>query len=173
MKSAAGCALTSASPRIAFWLNKPPAGTSQTASTTLDHRNLIDYYKAIELTDLSGIAKHFEARLNAVASLLPYSFLEASADYLKRFVFHSVIGEDWHNRLRGHEVDGNPTNKGQVGRQFVLDVRTNEDSVILPRFHYLCETNRQKTALQQLRCSWRTGMATFQTGDYWYKTQNV
>lgn len=136
---------------------------------TIDHRNLIDYYKSIELTDLTGIAKHFEARLNATGIFTPMQFLEASADHLKRFVFHSVIGEDWHNRLRGHEVDGNPTNKGQVGRQFVLDLRTNSDADILPRFHYLCETTGKKLRYNNFDARGVLVWATFQTGDYWYK----
>lgn len=111
---------------------------------TLDHTNLVEYYKSIKLTDLTGIAKKFKARLNYAGIMTPMDFLEASPDTLRRYVFHSIIGEDWHNRLRGYEVDGNPTKKGMVGRQFVLDVRTNQDEIILPRFHYLCETTGKK-----------------------------
>lgn len=110
----------------------------------IDHTNLIDYYKSIKLTDITGIAKKFERRLNQAQIYTPLEFFNASPDYLKRNVFHSVIGEDWHHRLHGWEVDQHPTKKGHVGRQFVLDVRTNEDSIILPRFHYLCETTGKK-----------------------------
>src|SRR3989344_56520 len=135
----------------------------------IDHRNLIDYYKSVKLTDLTGIASHFEARLNAAGIFTPLQFLEASADSLKRFVFHSVIGEDWYSRLRGFEVDGNPTKKGQVGRQFVLDKRTNEDAVLLPRFHYLCETTGKKLRHNNLDARGILVWARFQTGDHWYK----
>lgn len=137
----------------------------------LDHQNLVDYYKNIELTDLTGIASHFKARLNAADILTPLDFLNASADTLKRFVFHSVIGEDWYNRLRGYEVDGNPTKKGQVGRQFVLDVRTNDESIILPRFHYLCETTGKKLRHKGLDARGVLVWARFQNGESWHKRE--
>ncbi len=135
----------------------------------IDSNNLIEYYRNIKLTDLTGIASHYEARLNAAGIFTPLQFLEASADSLKRFVFHSVIGEDWHNRLRGYEVDGNPTKKGSVGRQFVLDIRSADDKVILPRFHYLCETTGKKLRYKNLDARGILVWAHFQSGDRWYK----
>ena len=86
-------------------------------------------------------------------------------------MFHSVIGEDWHQRLRGYEVDGNPTKKGNVGRQFVLDIRSADDNVILPRFHYLCETTGKKLRYNNLDARGILVWAHFQTGDRWYKRQ--
>jgi len=130
----------------------------------LDHNNLIDYYKQIELTDLTGIAKKFKARLNYASIFTPMDFLQASAEMLKRGVFHSIIGEDWYNRLRGWEVDGNPTRKGMVGRQFVLDIRTNRDDIILPRFQYLCETTGKKLRSQNLDARGVLVWAYFQNG---------
>ena len=131
----------------------------------LDHSNLADYYKTIQLTDICGIAKKFKARLNYAGIMTPTDFLEASADQLKRFVFHGVVGEDWHHRLRGWEVDGNPTKKGMVGRQFVLDKRSNKDEVILPRFHYLCETTGKKLRSQNLDARGVLVWCNFQNGE--------
>lgn len=133
----------------------------------LDQNNLVQYYRSIKLTDLTGIASHYEARLNAAGIFTPLQFLETSADKLKRLVFHSIVGEDWHKRLRGYEVDGNPTTKGNVGRQFVLDVRTSDESIILPRFHYLCETTGKKLRHDNLDARGILVWAQFQTGDYW------
>lgn len=134
----------------------------------IDHTNLIDYYKGIKLTDLTGIARRFKARLNSVGIFTPMQFFETSADTLKRVVFFSVVGEDWYNRLRGFEVDGNPTKKGNVGRQFVLDVRTNDDAIILPRFQYLCETTGRKLRHNNLDARGVLVWARFQTGGGWY-----
>ncbi|MDL2362767.1 MAG: hypothetical protein QFB86_00075 [Patescibacteria group bacterium] len=135
----------------------------------IDHRNLAEYYKGIALTDLSGIAKHYEARLNAANIFTPTEFLEASPDFLKRFVFHSVIGEDWAQRLRGFEVDNVPTRLGNVGRQWVLKKPSNDESFILPCFHYLCETTGKKLRYQNVDARGLMVWARFQTGDQWYQ----
>ena len=110
----------------------------------IDHKNLRKIYGSLELTDLTGIAKHYEARLNSAGIMTPIGFLNASSDTLRRLVFHSVVGDDWYQRLRGYEVDREPTRLGHIGRQFVLDIRTNDNSKILPRFQYLCETTGRK-----------------------------
>jgi DNA polymerase IV len=136
---------------------------------TLDWTNLHDYYASIELTDLTGIANHFSARLMAANITTPLEFLEAPAEVLRRAVFRSVIGEDWHQRLRGYEVDHQPTKKGSVGRQFVLDVRTADESVLLPRFQYLCETTGKKLRYNGLAARGVLVWAQFQTGDSWYQ----
>lgn len=134
----------------------------------IDHRNLKSYYKQLKLTDLTGIASHFEARLNANGIFTPIEFLNASADTLRRLVFQSVIGEDWYQRLRGYEVDNVITKLGNVGRQFVMDVRTNDDAVILPRFQYLCETAGKKLRYNNVDARGVYVWASFQTGDHWY-----
>lgn len=134
----------------------------------IDHHNLLNYYEGIKLTDLTGIAQRFESRLKAASIFTPLQFFDTSADILKRHVFHSVIGEDWHNRLHGWEVDANPTNRMQVGRQFVLDVRTTDENLILPRFHYLCETTGKK--LRHIGMSARGVIvwAHFANGERWH-----
>ncbi len=134
----------------------------------IDHRNLISYYKTQKLTDLNGIASHFEARLNANNIFTTLDFLNASADTLRRLVFQSVIGEDWYQRLRGYEVDNVITKLGNVGRQFVLDVRTADESVILPRFQYLCETTGKKLRYNNVDARGVYVWAMFQSGDHWY-----
>jgi DNA polymerase-4 len=134
----------------------------------IDHRNLINYYEGIGLTDLSGIASHFEARLNAAGIFTPIQFLEASADHLRRFVFHSIIGEDWYQRLRGYEADDIATKLGTVGRQWVLSKASSDDSFILPCFHYLCETTGKKLRFQGVDARGIIVWVRFQSGDSWY-----
>ncbi len=133
----------------------------------IDHRNLISMYKSLKLTDLTGIASHFEAQLNAANIFTPLDFLRASPDTLRRFVFHSVIGEDWHQRLRGYEVDQMPTHLGNIGRQYVLDKPLADDTLLLPRFHYLCETTGMKLRYNNVDARGMLVWAHFQTGDSW------
>jgi DNA polymerase-4 len=133
----------------------------------IDHRNLKDVYASLKLTDLSGIARHYEARLNSVGIFTPMDFLNASADTLKRLVFHSVSGDDWYQRLRGYEVDDEPTRLGQVGRQFVLDKRTSENSFILPRFQYLCETTATKLRYNNVDARGVLVWLVLASGEYW------
>ncbi len=134
----------------------------------LDHRNLHAYYEQIKLTDISGIAAHYEARLQAAGIFTPRAFLAASADCLRRQVFKSVVGEDWHQRLRGYEVDAQPTKLGSIGRQFVLDVRTHDSAVIIPRFHYLCETTAQKLRFRGVDARGILVWVQLQNGESWY-----
>jgi DNA polymerase-4 len=136
---------------------------------TLDHTNLIDYYKIMKLTDLSGIASHFEARLNAAGIQTPMEFLETPSDSLKRFVFHSVVGEDWYKRLRGYEIDDYATKLGVVGRQWVLAKPSADDSFLLPCFQYLCETTAKKLRYQHRDARGIMIWIRYQKGDGWYQ----
>lgn len=134
----------------------------------IDHKNLIEYYKGIELTDLTGIAEHYEARLNAAGIFTPMDFLQASSDTLRRIVFRSIIGDDWHQRLRGYEVDDVKTKLGNVGRQWVLKKPSADDNFILPCFQYLCETTGKKLRYQGVDARGILVWARFRTGESWY-----
>lgn len=135
----------------------------------IDHKNLVSVFSSLKLTDLTGIASHFEARLNSAGIFTPMQFLQAKPELLRRSVFHSVIGLDWHQRLRGFEVDGNPTKLGHIGRQFVMDKPSNDDDVLLSRFHYLCETTGKKLRFNNVDARGIWVWLHFQTGDGWYQ----
>ena len=143
-------------------LNKPDG------LNVIDYRNLKNIYRSMELTDLFGIASHFESRLNAANIFSPMDFFNASADSLKRYVFHGVVGGDWYLRLRGYEIDNVSTTLGSVGRQFALDTKTSDESIILPRFHYLCETASKKLRFNNLDARGILVWAKFKDGDSWY-----
>ena len=134
----------------------------------IDHHNLKDIYKSMKLTDIFGIADHFEARLNAANIFTPMDFFNATGDQLKRQVFHSVVGKDWFQRLHGYEVDDTTTRLGSVGRQFALDTKTANEKVIIPRFHYLCETTGKKLRFNNLDARGILVWAKFNSGDSWY-----
>lgn len=134
---------------------------------TIDSRNLIGIYQSLKLTDLTGIASHYEARLNAAGIFTPLQFLEASSDTLRRHVFHSIVGDDWYQRLRGYEVDANPTKLGMVGRQWVLAKPSAKDDYILSCFHYLCETTGKKLRYQGVDARGIQVWTRFQNGEGW------
>ena len=110
----------------------------------LDARNVEAYYKTISLIDITGIANRYEARLNAAGIYSPLQFAYANSKFLQTRVFGGIVGDYWYKRLRGYEIDDRPTKLGVVGRQWVLSKPSNEDSFILPCFHYLCETTGKK-----------------------------
>lgn len=134
----------------------------------LDWRSIRRYYKSIVLTDLSGIAAQNQARLQAAGIYTPLDFLKTPADVLRKKVFKSVVGEDWHQRLRGYEVDDYATHLGSVGRQFVLDVREYSDDDITSRFHYLCETTAKKLRYRGVDARGVLVWAYLQSGEQWY-----
>jgi len=120
--------------KMAASLHKPDGMDVITAD------NLRDVYSTLELTDLTGIAGRNEHRLNSVGIYTPLEFLDASPAVLHDMVFHSIGGEQWHQRLRGWEVDDVATTVKRVGRQYVLDRFDLTFDEILDRLHHLCES---------------------------------
>ena len=116
----------------------------------ITHENLRDVSARLELTDLTGIAGRFEKRLNAVGIFTPLQFLDADPVTLKRMVFKSVVGLEWHQRLRGWEVDKRDFPIRTAGRQYVLDAYKMPRHEVLKRLHHLCEETGSKVRSQGL-----------------------
>lgn len=106
----------------------------------ITHENLRETFATLKLRDLTGIAKHNEARLQSVGIYTPLQFLDADPVTLKTMVFHSIVGEQWHQRLRGWEVDDVTHDVKTVGRQYVLESRALSRGDILKRLHHLSES---------------------------------
>jgi DNA polymerase-4 len=124
----------------------------------IDHTNLIDIYRGMELTDLTGIAEAYGARLKAHGINTPLQFLEASDDLLRRRVFKSINGLHWHERLRGYEVDDYVTQLSMVGRQWVVRKPSAGDEFLRSCLHYLAETVGMKLRYRNVEargvCVW-------------------
>ena len=133
----------------------------------IDHRNLIEYYKQIDLTDLSGIANRNEARLNSFGIYTPMQFLEASDYSLKRQVFQSITGYYWYQRLRGHEIDDFDTNLGMVGRQWVVAEAMKNGSKLDSCLGYLCETVGAKLRYRNVEARGICVWASYRNGEYY------
>ncbi len=102
--------------------------------------NLRATLASLKLTDLTGIAGRNQKRLNAVGIYTPLELLDTDAQTLQKIVFKSVVGNWWHQRLRGWEVDDVSYDLKTVGRQYVLEAFDLPREVIVRRLHHLCES---------------------------------
>lgn len=135
----------------------------------ITHRNLRDVLSGLELTDLHGIAERNQARLNAAGIFTPLQFLDAPSDLLRRQVFRSICGEDWYQRLRGHEIDDQVFSTKTIGRQYVLEDTRLDEEAINSRLAYLCETTGMKLRYKGFCARGVMVYARYATGDYWYE----
>ena len=110
--------------------------------------NLRDTFATLSLTSLTGIARHNEHRLNSIGVYSPLEFLDSSERSLREVVFKSICGTQWHQRLRGWEVDDVEHGLKTAGRQYVLESRKLSYQQILQRLHHLCEATGQKIRSQ-------------------------
>jgi DNA polymerase-4 len=149
--------------KLAAGLNKPDG------LDVIDHTNLRKTLGELTLTDLPGIASHYAARLNANAIYTPVQFLDSQQIILRHRVFKSICGRDWHQRLRGYEVDDREFATKSVGRQYVMEERTTDESIILSRLALLCESTGTKLRYRNLSARGIYIYATFTSGDLWYQ----
>lgn len=119
--------------KLAASLHKPD-GLDQ-----IDHSNLVDIYRKIELLDLSGINVHYQARLNAYGIYTPLEFLEASLEVLQKQVFQSIVGYYWYLRLRGWEVDAVDFSRKSYGQSYALQKPTVRRKDLAPLLMKLTE----------------------------------
>lgn len=106
----------------------------------IDAGNLRAVLGGLQLTDLTGIASHNERRLNTVGIETPLQFLDTDAQTLRKIVFKSIVGEQWHQRLRGWEVDDVAHDLKTVGRQYVMEAYGLPRDKVVQRLHHLCES---------------------------------
>lgn len=134
---------------------------------TLDHTNLLNYYREMKLTDLSGIANRNEARLNAYGIMTPVEFVYADEMMLKKQVFKGITGTYWYRRLRGYEIDDNETQLGMVGRQWVVKDPSDKDEYLHPCLSFLCETTGMKLRYREVEARGVCVWVAYQNGESW------
>lgn len=134
----------------------------------IDHTNLRSTLAGLELTDLTGIASKNEARLNAAGIMTPLQFLDASPEVLRHRVFKSVCGLDWHQRLRGWEIDDMEWGTKTVGRQFVMDDYKASDEKVRSRLAHLCESTGLKMRYKGLCARGVSVHVRYKGGDSWH-----
>jgi len=85
----------------------------------IDENNYKDVYSALELMDLTGIAKKTLIRLNNHGIHTVWGLYNASAYDLKT-TFQSVVGNYWYLRLRGYEIENYKDVRRSFGHQYSL-----------------------------------------------------
>lgn len=149
--------------KTAAGLNKPDG------LNVIDATSLRPTLARLKLRDLTGIAGRNEARLNAVGIYTPLEFLDAGPDALHRIVFKSVVGQQWHQRLRGWEVDDVEHDMKTVGRQYVLESQNLSKGEILRRLHHLSESVGHRLRLKGRSARGVFVYAKTRDRQYWHR----
>ena len=119
--------------------------------------NIREVMEKLNLQDLTGIARANEHRLVQVGIYSPVQFLDADPVVLHKIVFKSVCGLQWHQRLRGWEVDDVKYDLKSCGRQYVLESRFLPRHEVAQRMHHLAESVGAKLRSQR-KCARGVGI---------------
>lgn len=123
----------------------------------ITHENLREVMSTLELQDLTGIARANEHRLNMVGIYTPLQFLDTEPVILHKMVFKSICGLQWHQRMRGWEVDDVEYDLKSCGRQYVLESPFLTRQQVSQRLHHLAESVGAKLRSQQ-KCARGVGI---------------
>lgn len=135
--------------------------------------NILDVYNSLQLEDLTGIAKHYGRRLRSHGILTPRQFLEADEPFLRRTVFHGIVGTYWYQRLRGYEVDDYQTNLSYIGRQWAVDQDGDNDEYISSCLHYLTESVGTKMRYRDVSARGVCVCCSMNNGEYYHRKKLV
>ncbi len=105
----------------------------------IDHMNLEQTYKGMDLVDLPGINVRYRRRLQMYGIMTPLDFLHAERRVLEKVVFQSIVGYYWYLRLRGYEVDKYESKRTQIGHQYALPHKTWDRDELARLLLKLCE----------------------------------
>ena len=153
--------------KLAAGLNKPDGMDTITAD------NLRQVYSGLELTDLPGINRRYEARLNLAGIYTPLEFLDAPLWKLKNEVFHSIVGFYWYLRLRGHEIDSISFDRKSFGQQYALGQKTTDRQELARLLMKLSEKAGRRLRRQGYEAGGIQFWMAFENRTYWAKRQQL
>ncbi len=153
--------------KVAAGLNKPNGLDVITAD------NLRDIFDQLELVDLPGINRRYEARLNFSGIYTPLQFLEASQVKLKKEVFRSIVGFYWYVRLKGHEIDNVDFGRKSFGQQYALGDKTTDKQKLSRLLMKLCEKTGRRLRRQGYTAGGVHLWLSFENRAYWSKAQKT
>lgn len=104
----------------------------------IDINNFQDVYAKLKLTDLCGIKKGNERRLNSMGIYSMNDFYESTNINLKK-AMRSINGYYWYLRLRGWEIDDIPEARKSFGHSYALPFPFIEKEDLLPIMQKLVE----------------------------------
>lgn len=130
--------------KLAAGLHKPDG------LDTIAAENLEETYRGLQLVDLPGINKRYATRLKLAGIYSPLEFLHASRQLLTGPVFHGIFGHYWWLRLRGWEIDAEPTKRSQIGHQYAIPRPERTPARIRAILAKLCEKTGRRLREKQL-----------------------
>lgn len=104
----------------------------------IDINNYKDVYAKLKLTDLCGIKRGNERRLNSMGIYTMNDFYESTNINLKK-AMRSINGYYWYLRLRGWEIDDIPEVRKSFGHSYALPVPFIDKVDLLPILQKLVE----------------------------------
>jgi DNA polymerase IV len=153
--------------KTAAGMNKPDG------LTVIDARNLRQTLANLELTDLPGISYRYEARLNRAGIYSPLQFLDTNGEFLKKQVFKSKVGMDWHWRLRGWEVDAVNWPRRSIGHQYALPDKTTDRQKLARILMKLCEKTGRRLRGGGYTASGIRLWLTYTNHAFWAHGENI
>jgi DNA polymerase IV len=105
----------------------------------INHTNLEDAYRNMDLVDLPGINVRYRRRLKMYSINAPLDFLHADQRLLQKVIFQSIHGRHWYLRLRGYEVDRYESKRSSIGHQYALPHQTWDRDKLARLLLKLCE----------------------------------
>lgn len=134
--------------------------------------NHLGVYLGLELTDLCGIAKRNEIRLNRFGINTVLDLYNADLR-LAKAAFHSVVGYDWYLRLRGWEADDGEQGRRTYGNSFALPKPFSTPQELAPILQKLVE----KMSFRLRRAGYKAGGVhvgiLYRDGNYYHKGREL
>ncbi len=138
----------------------------------IDHKNLFETYKNVELLDFCGINTRYQARLNVNGIFTPMDFFNATEQVLHKQVFKSIGGMCWYERLRGWETDDADFTTKTIGHQYALRIATNDEREISRLTMKLCEKMGRRMRGQGFRAKGIHVVCVFKGWNFWHQARN-
>lgn len=152
-----------------FWAKTGASLKKPDGLEIVDYTCIQQVYAKLALTDLYGINKGFEARLNAKGIFTPLQFFSTSRFILEKQVFQSICGYYWFLRLRGYETDRVEFSRKSFGQDYALAKKTadlQELSIILMK---LCEKMGRRLRKAGFKARGFHIAFLYSDGTFWHK----
>ena len=153
--------------KLAAGLHKPDG------MDTIDAANLRNIYAGLELMDLPGINRRYNARLNLAGIYTPLDFLDAPLHKLKGEVFKSINGFYWYLRLRGHEIDAVKFGRKSFGQQYAIGQKTTDRNELSRLLMKLCEKAGRRLRQADYQAQGIYFWLTYENRAYWAKRRTL
>jgi len=146
--------------KTASGLNKPD-GLDE-----INHKNYLDIYPTLGLTDLCGINIRNKARLNSVGIYSVTDFYQSDVVRLKA-AFSSILGYYWYLRLRGWEADAVEFARRSYGNSYAIPNHSGKKEDLLPILYNLVEKTGSRLRHANYKARGIRISLRFTQGEYW------